>query len=346
VCEVQNEYANMEVKILEWEFDKEEFNRASSHPLQSWEWGEARKQMGIDVLRIGEFQKDKLINVFTITFHNIPYTSLTIGYLPRSVMPKDELLKKIHEEGRRRNAIFVKIEPYIVTENKNLKAEDTFSNLKFQISIRTSPHPLFPKWTQMIDLTLPEEKLLANMKPKTRYNIRVAQKHGVIIKEMTNNVGFEIFSKLYFTTTSRQKYHGHNDIYHRTIFETLKKDISHIFIVFYKNIPLAAYHVFLFNKVLYYPYGGSSEEHKEVMASNLLMWEVMNFGKKHGAKVFDMWGSLPSNYNRSAPWSGFTRFKEGYGGEFVEFLGSYDMIINRYIYYLYNIVYKLRRLIL
>jgi len=82
------------------------------------------------------------------------------------------------------------------------------------------------------------------------------------------------------------------------------------------------------------------------MASNLLMWETIKFGIKKGAKTFNMWGSLPPNYDKNNPWSGFTRFKEGYGGQFTEFIGSYDLIIHPKLYFMYNKIFKIRNFIL
>ena len=76
------------------------------------------------------------------------------------------------------------------------------------------------------------------------------------------------------------------------------------------------------------------------------MWEAIKLGKKFIAKKLDMWGSLPPNYNPKHSWSGFTRFKEGYGTKFVEFVGSYDLIINPLLYKLYNSIYYLRNLYL
>jgi peptidoglycan pentaglycine glycine transferase (the first glycine) len=80
------------------------------------------------------------------------------------------------------------------------------------------------------------------------------------------------------------------------------------------------------------------------MASNLLMWEAIRLGKKLGASKFDMWGSLGPNYND--PWSGFTRFKEGYATKFTEFIGSYDLVINPLLYKIYNFIYSLREVYL
>src|SRR3989344_2479660 len=320
-------------------FDERLYNKVATHPLQSWQWGEAREQMGIEVLRLGEFEDSVLINVFQLTFHKIPYTNFTIGYLPRSVIPSGEILQKLKMEGKKRSAIFIKLEPNV--EKREI------SNLKFQIpNLKKSPHPLFPQWTQVLDLSPIEDELFKKMKQKTRYNIRLAEKKGVIVKEMTNEEGYRYFENLYFKTTKRQQYLGHSLSYHKTVFEFFKKDISRILIAFHEDIPLAAYHLFLFNDILYYPYGGSSDEYKNLMASNLIMWEAIRLGKKYHASTFDMWGSLPNNYDPDGKWSGFTRFKEGYGTEFVEFVGSYDMVINQVLYSMYNAANLMRKVFL
>lgn len=319
----------MTIRALDTSFDKKRFNAAAIHPLQSWEWGEARKKMGIEVLRLGEFSKDQLENVYQLTFHVIPLPgSYKIGYLPRSRWPSKSALDFIAEYAKKNNVVFVKIEPY----EFGVKPK----------SLPRSPHPLFPEWSQILNLNTFEGDLLKSMRPKTRYNIRLAQKKGVIVKEMSDEKGFEIFSRLYFDTCRRQKYFGHTPHYHKTVWEGLKKDIAHIFVASYKDTPLAAYELFRFHDVLYYPYGGTSPEYRNFMAANLLMWESIRFGKKLGAKYFDMWGSLPPQYNEKHPWSGFTRFKQGYGGKFVQFVGSYDLIINPFGYRMYNIIYNLR----
>jgi len=72
------------------------------------------------------------------------------------------------------------------------------------------------------------------------------------------------------------------------------------------------------------------------MAPNLLMWEVIKLGKKLGCKSLDMWGSLGPNPNKKDDWYGFHRFKQGYGGNLVEFIGSYDLVINQKLYPIYK----------
>lgn len=329
------------IKTIDNHFSKQVWNDCADHPLQAWEWGEARKELNVGMLRVGEFEGSRLKNVFQITFHKIPFTKYRVGYLPRSVWPSKKILNFLYDYAKRNNTVFIKIEPY--EESEKLKAKSEKQQLKTKnYSIVKSPHPLFPDWTQLIDLTNSEEDLLKNMKPKTRYNIKLAQKKGVIIKEMTNDEGFEIFAKLYFETTKRQKYYGHDYSYHKAIFENLKDKIAHILIAYYDNIPLAAHELFHFKDAVYYVYGGSSEKHRNLMTAHLLMWESIRFGKKIGSKKFDMWGSLPINYDENHPWAGFTRFKEGFGGKFMEFLGSFDLVTNQIIYKLYNTVYGIR----
>ena len=328
----------MDIKILPDDVKSSLFDSHANHPLQSYAWGEARKKMGIKVVRVGEYQSDKLINVYQLTLHPLIF-NLNIGYLPRSVMPSKAVIKFLLNWGKNNNVVFIKFEPYIEKQlgEKQIKQ---FNNMV------VSNHPLFPSWTQVLDLSMSEVDMMKHFHHKTRYNIRLAEKKGVVVKEMTNQVGFKIFSQLYFDTCKRQKYFGHTEKYHQIVFDTLKNSQSHILIAFYNQIPLAAYHLFHYQDILYYVYGGTSDQYRNLMASNLLMWESIKLGKTLKAKTFDMWGSLPPDYSPTHSWSGFTRFKQGYGTKFVEMIVSYDLIINTILYSLYNIANYLRNIYL
>ena len=193
-----------------------------------------------------------------------------------------------------------------------------------------------------VGLLQSDEDLLKNMKSKTRYNIRIAEKKGVKITEESNDKGYSDFSDLYFKTTSRQDYRGHDQSYHKTVWNELKNSVAHILIARFNHKPLAAYELFRFKNRLYYPYGGSSHEHRDVMSSNLLMWEAIKFAKNKGCKYFDMWGAASPNAPTNDVYAGFTRFKEGYNGRFVEWSGSWDLVINYRNYAIYTILHKIR----
>jgi len=331
------------IKIIDQSFPIEKWEEKANHPLQSWFWGRARQEMGLEILRLAELKNKKITNLFQISFHRIPFLKKKIGYLPRSVFPSKEVLDFLYHYGKKNKIIFIKIEPYV---NKFQILNPKFQTKNKKYKIQKSPHPLFPDWTQILDISKSEEELLKNMHQKTRYNIKLAQKKGVVVKEDSSNNGFKIFSKLYFETCKRQGYFGHNLKYHQIVWKNLKNKIAHILIAYYQDKPLAAYQIWIYKNIAYYTYGGSSEKYRNFMGANLLMWEAIKLAKNLGAEKFDMWGSLPPNYQKNHSWAGFTRFKQGYGGKFVEMIGSFDLVINPFFYKIYNLLYFIRHLFL
>ncbi|MBI4059044.1 peptidoglycan bridge formation glycyltransferase FemA/FemB family protein [Candidatus Microgenomates bacterium] len=313
-----------------------------THPLQSPAWGEFRTKTGVKVVRGDNFQ---------ITIHKLPFTSWTIGYFPKGPLPTTEMISQLKKVGRDNHCIFIQLEPNV----------EKISNFQFPISnlgLRPSTKPLFYQHSFVIDLTKSEEELLAAMHPKTRYNIRLAQKHGVKVEEKSDDKSFATYLKLYFETAQRQKYFGHSERFHRLMWETLQPTgIAHLLIAYYTPpsspiihntdpLALTAWMLFHYGDTLYYVYGGSSSEYKNVMASNLVAWEAIKLGKKLGAKKFDLWGSLGPDADPKNPWYGFHKFKQGYGGKLVEYIGSYDLVLNPFLYSLFHLIDKSRWLIL
>lgn len=340
---------------------KNEFDSLVDHPLQTFAWGEFREKTGIKVIRRGLLNNKKLIEVYQMTLHKIPFTKFNIGYLPKGNLPNKKLLEDLFKVGRDNNCVFIQIEPNLTAQNAEFKMRNLIHNSKF--IILNSFHPLFTKNTLILDLTKTEEELLKNMNSKTRYNIRIAQKHKIFIKEEFNKNAFEIYWKIMTETTNRQKFYAHTKKYHELMFESLKisnlkSEIqdknslqAHLFIAYYnfskvKIIPLVAWILFSFKDTLYYPYGSSASEYRNLMASNLMMWEAIKFGKKSGLSKFDMWGSLGENPDANDPWFGFHKFKLGYNPKLIEFIGSYDLIINKNLYQIYKLADYLRKLYL
>ncbi len=314
---------------------KNEYNQTVTHVMQSWEWGEFREKLGTKVLRYGLFEKDRLRVAFQLTFHKIPLINKYVGYLPKGPFPDQELARALKQIAKEHNCAFIKVEPNI----------QKISNFKFQISnlFRPSPKPLFTKYNFVIDLERSEEELLKNMHQKTRYNIRVAEKRDVKVEERTDDEALEIYLKLYFETTARQGYHGHNEYYHRMVWGILNNaGLARLLIATFEGQPLTAWMLLNFNDTLYYPYGGSSKAHPEVMSNNLVAWEAIRLGKKLKLKKFDMWGAANNpDPDRSDPYFGFHNFKKGYGGDLVEYLGTLDLVVNWPIYLLFTFVDKL-----
>jgi lipid II:glycine glycyltransferase (peptidoglycan interpeptide bridge formation enzyme) len=301
-------------------------NQFSLHPLQSAEWGKFREKTGVKVVRTNGIQ---------MTIHRIPHTPWAIGYIPKGPSPTKEMISDFKKIGKQEKCIFIQLEPN-VTKIENL-------------GLKPAARALFTKYTFILDLTKTEEELLKLMHPKTRYNIKVALKHGVEIIQDNSDNAFEIYLKLTEETTNRQGFYAHSQKYHRLMWETLKSEkidpnklTAHLFLAKYNKQALAAWILFVYKDTLYYPYGASSNLHRETMASNLMMWEAIKYGKSLGLKKFDMWGALSNNPDKNDPWYGFHRFKEGYGPEHIEFAGSFDLIINSTLYEIYKILNKIR----
>lgn len=320
----------MLVRVIRPE-EKDLYDKVVRHPLQSWAWGEFRSKTGQEVERIGIFQNGRLTQGLQVTFHKVPVIGGTVGYLPKGPLPTEDQLAILKELGQRHNAIHIKFEPNTVTDPEAIK----FLLSKGLVSGK----PLFTKYTFQLDITPDEETLFANLESKTRYNVNLAYKKGVQIFDNTSEAGLEQHLAILKETTNRQGFYAHSPEYFHTMWAELKDTgMIKILEAHYEGKVLVSWILFIFNGVLYYPYGASSSEHRNVMASNLMMWEAIKYGKANGCKSFDMWGSLGPEPDSKHPWYGFHRFKKGYGGQLVEFIGTFDYPLNIPKYQIFNLI--------
>ncbi|OGM05848.1 hypothetical protein A2125_02535 [Candidatus Woesebacteria bacterium GWB1_43_5] len=298
-----------------------------THPLQTPVWAEFRRKWGNEVVETP---------FGFLTLHRLPFTSHKIGMFIKGPEPSKEMLDWLKAEGKKLNVIFIKLEP-------NQPSSDPGSELKLlESSGSVRGKTLFTPTTFWIDLTKSEEELLASFHPKTRYNIRHAQKKGVEVLEDNSDKAFERYLSLMKETVIRDKFFAHNEKYHRLMWEILHKSlilnhkspIAHLLVAEYNHEIITAWILFECEGFLYYPYGASTHKYKNVMANNLMMWEAIRFGKRLGCHTFDLWGREPGK--------GFTRFKEGYNPLVIEFLGTWDLVINKKIYRAYRIAEKIR----
>lgn len=317
------------------QIDPKKWDSLINHPLQSWAWGEFRKSMGVKVVRIGVFENKKLVDGWQLTFHSVAHLPFTIGYFPKGPAPTKEMLETLARFGRQQKSISIQLEPDITSAEP--VALTSFPGLK------RAHHPLFTNYTFVLNLTKSENELLAAMHPKTRYNIRLAQRKGVVVKEDSSEAAFSAYLALSAETTQRQGFYAHNQTYHRHMWKTLHEaGIAKLFTASFDGKIITAWIIFCWKNTVYYPYGASSRSHREVMAPNLMLWEIATWAKKQGYFYFDLWGAMGPNPDTNDPWYGFHRFKEGYAPELVEFIGSFDLIIHPSWYRLYTAADSLR----
>lgn len=218
--------------------------------------------------------------------------------------------------GKETGAVFVKCEP--MSEDGALA--DTLLAHGFTLAIKT----LQPQRTRIVALGA-EETMLANMHPKTRYNIRLAHKRGVTV---AREESIQDFISLMAETTKRDKFHAHPAQYYE---ELLKTAGVSLYVARVAGAPAAAALVLEEGDRGVYLHGASSYAHRASMAPFALHWEVMKNFAEAGVREYDLWGIDEKK------WPGVTRFKAGFGGREVEYIGSYDYPLRSLWYMLYRI---------
>jgi lipid II:glycine glycyltransferase (peptidoglycan interpeptide bridge formation enzyme) len=285
--------------------------------LQSFEWGEFRKRLGHKVFYLKRDWGQALIIKFKLPFKKnylySPRGPLLINFDQKNI---GNFLKDIKELGKEEKSIFFRYEPI------------SFDKLK-EITIEAKKVKDFqPSKTLILDLSISETEILNEMHYKTRYNIRLAYKKGVKVRLGDLNE-VEKFLKLLKETAKRKRIKIYSEDYYYKLL-SLNKDFAKLFFAEYEKKILAANIVIFFGDTVTYLFGGSSKEHRNLMAPHLLQWEIISQAKKEGYKFYDFWGIDEKK------WPGVTRFKLGFGGRIITYPGTYDLVFNSFIYQLYN----------
>lgn len=311
----------------------------SSHPnahlLQTGEWGELKSAFGWKPVRI--------ITGYVgaqILFRKLPL-GFTVGYIPKmevgSQQPAavQELWREIHLVCKQNHAIFLKLEPDL------WQGSDPDQLLITNHELRTSPHNIQPPRTILIDITGSEEEILARMKQKTRYNIRLAEKKGVTIR-VWNDI--ESFHQMMLLTGKRDGFGVHSCEYYRRAYELLHpRQMGELLLAEYEGKPLAALFVARSGNRAYYLYGASTDEERNRMPTYLLQWEAVKWAKARGCQEYDLWGvpdeeegTLEANFEtRSDGLWGVYRFKRGFGGELKRAVQAMDKVYSPLLYWAY-----------
>lgn len=202
-----------------------------------------------------------------------------------------------------------------------------------------APVDIQPPDTVVLDLAPDEEELLNGMKPKTRYNVRLAMKKGVEVRLGTVE-DLELWYALYQETAARDRIAIHPYAYYRALFDLSlsyggESPALSLFLAYYEGTLVGGILVALFKDMAIYLYGASSNRHRNVMASYLLQWEAMKWAKRMGARTYDLFG-IPPREDPTHPMVGLYRFKTGFGGKILHRWGCWDYPIHCVPYGIYR----------
>lgn len=320
----------------------------NAHLLQMGEWGELKNKFGWNPVRlVSTSSTHRMLNNeigAQILFRRLPL-GLTIGYMPKPVdggqwaedggrlsVIYDQFWKEADSICKKNHAIFLKVEPDAWIEEFHLR----FSTFK------PSPHNIQPPRTIIVSTKEDEEQILARMKPKCRYNIRLAEKKGVTVRKWDD---IHAFHQMMIVTGGRDNFGVHTKEYYQRAYELFHpKGTCELLVAEYEGKPLASLMVFANGKRAWYVFGASNDQERNRMPTYLLQWEAIRWAKARGCEEYDLWGvpdedeeTLEAQFEsrRDGLW-GIYRFKRGFGGQVKRAAQAVDRVYSPLLYWAYT----------
>ncbi len=313
------------------------------HLLQTWEWAQVKEAYGWQPLPFTWDGAAAMVLKRQVLSRGFA-ARLCILYAPKGPALdtaneplQAEVLNDLQAFARSSGAILLKIDPDVVVGTGvtgEPEAREDADGLRFQSSLNRrgwlfSQGQVQFRNTVLVDLTAPEDELLARMKQKTRYNVRLAEKKGVTVRPGTR-ADLPMLFQMYAETSVRDGFVIRNEAYYRTVWETFMRPSAaddrpwaEPLLAEVGGEAVAAIFLFGFAGRAYYLYGMSRQAHREKMPSYLLQWEAMKRARSRGCTLYDLWGA-PDEFNERDPLWGVYRFKEGLGGQVVRTVGAWD----------------------
>jgi peptidoglycan pentaglycine glycine transferase (the first glycine) len=301
------------------------------HILQSYEWGEFKRRLNWKPVRLVLERDGQVVGLGQFLVYNTPLIPGTLMYCSKGPwLPwEDEeavcaFFRGVLAVAERYDAHTVKIEPEVreqQTRVKELLQALGFNRFRWDLNFKT---------TMIVDLRPSEGELLDNMKGKTRYNIRLATRKGVRVVEDNSREAREYFWGMFEQTAERNGFAIRRPCeYNFAAWQAMyKAGRAHLFFATHEGERLAAMLVYVLGHKYWYMLGASTNEKRNLMPSHLLQWEVMRWAKRHGVTHYDMVAvPSPDDLHESNSLYGVYRFKAGFGGEMVDFVGCLDLAV-------------------
>lgn len=308
-------------------------DHSNAHILQTPTWGALKADFGWTP----RFIRQESLGAMVL-FRRLPL-GLSIAYIPRGPVGDGDwadFWPAVDVLCRQERALFLRVEPDIWQPVEPDLIERQLPGFS------PSAHTIQPPRTIMIDLQRPDDDLLMQMKSKTRYNIRLAERKDVIVRPSQDVAAFHRMS---LTTGERDAFGVHSLAYYQRAYDLFSaRDACILLIAEFEGQPLAGLMAFAQGDTAWYFYGASNNQERNRMPSYLLQWEAIQWAKRKGCKTYDLWG-IPDDdesvleaefMDRSDGLWGVYRFKRGFGGEIRRTIGAYDRVYHALPYQLYR----------
>lgn len=319
------------------------------HPLQSWTWGTFKSRWGWQplpsLMTVAENSWEPLAAALILK-RPIPRTPFCLLYVPRGPILdyndralRQQVLAQLEKIARRERAIFVKIDPEVVKAWGEAGERPSPIGGRFvqelrQRGWRFSAEQIQFRNTVELPLEASEEALLEAMKPKTRYNIRLAARKGIVIRQGTP-ADFPQIAQMYAETAVRDQFTIRPTAYYLDIWNAFyQAGMAQPLLAEYEGRAIAAVVLVRYGRRVIYMYGASTDQERQRMPNHLLQWEAIRWAKAQGAAVYDFWGAPDEFVETDRMW-GVWRFKQGYSGQVVRHIGAWDYAARPLLYWAY-----------
>jgi lipid II:glycine glycyltransferase (peptidoglycan interpeptide bridge formation enzyme) len=327
------------------QWDRFVASHPQAHLLQTSSWGELKSRFGWSAERVALSDPSQNITAGAqILYRRLPPGMGTLAYVPKGPLVDwqdsahiEAALTVLDRAARARKAIALTIEPNLLDRPEHA---DRLVRAGFVPGAAT----IQPRRTLLIDLSADEEAILAAMKSKTRYNIRLSMRKGVTVRQ-GHAADVETFNGLLAVTGDRSRFGVHSPAYYSAAFDLFGRDNQvSLFLAEYQGEPLAGLMVFALGDSAWYFYGASSDAHRDLMAPYAVQWAAMCWAKARGCATYDLWGvpdedeeMLEAQFaqRQDGLW-GVYRFKRGFGGRLVRSIGAWDRVYRPLLYRLYR----------
>jgi lipid II:glycine glycyltransferase (peptidoglycan interpeptide bridge formation enzyme) len=319
--------------------------------MQCLEWGEIKKPAW-QPIPISVRENGELVATALILKRRIPRSGKSIFYVPRGPVldwsrrdVAEKLVTRLKETARKHRAIFIKIDPAVPASDPNIAA--TIQALGF----RASPDAqggfggTQPRCVMKLDIAPSLDDVMAQFHQKWRYNIRLAERKGVIVR-VGERSDLPAFHELYRITAERDGFTGRPLRYFEKLWDVLvERDMARLFLTEFEGQPLSGALSFVLPPQCWYVYGASSNEHRNLMPNHAMQWAMMQWAKERGCTVYDFRGVADEEQLQNAAakgeeaashLQGLNRFKAGFGAELVDYCGEWDLPLSSAWYWLWT----------
>ncbi|MGD8996700.1 MAG: peptidoglycan bridge formation glycyltransferase FemA/FemB family protein [Anaerolineae bacterium] len=310
-------------------------HRFRGHILQTSPWGALKAQFGWYHTRVGLERGEGLVAGAQILLRRLPGGLGRLAYVPKGPLVDwaqegqiEQLLPALDQAARSHGAIALTVEP-------DLPDEPAHAERLRAMGFRASSFPpVQPRHTLIIDITADEDDILLAMKSKTRYNIRLAGRRGVTVRQ-GSEADTSTFNALLAATAARAEFGIHKPAYYEEAYWLfVPRGWARLLLAEVGGDPVAGLMVFALPPRSWYFYGASTSAHREKMPTYLLQWEAIRWARSIGCATYDLWGipdedqeTLEDQFTeRSDGLWGVYRFKRGFGGQFVRATGAWDRV--------------------